>query len=1054
VKRTLPEYMVPSAVVVLEEMPLTANGKVDRKRLPEPEGRLTGGEYVGPRTEVEEKLVEIWQQVLNLERVGVHDNFFELGGDSILSIQIVVRARAAGIRMTPKDIFYCQSIAELAMTAGRQQVVIQEQGTVSGPVVLTPVQRWFLELDMEEKHHFNQSVLLEVKEGLPAAIVKKVINKIVEHHDALRLRFELRGGEWRQFNAPAEQEVVFQELDLSRIPELEQAGTITAEAAKLQTTLDVTKGPLIRGQWFHLKPGGPSRLLIVIHHLAVDGVSWRILLEDLQEGCQQLLQGQELRFAAKTTSFQQWAQRLKEYAESAAMQKELTYWTRLGAERFELLPRDGLVAGHGRRSYLSISLDKKETELLLHDIPQRYRTQINDVLLTALLLAFEQLTGQRRLRLDLEGHGREDLFDDMDVTRTIGWFTSIYPVVLELSELGIGAALKSVKEQLRGIPNSGISYGLLRYLNPRGANRLKGVPAAEVSFNYLGQLDQLVRTGGDFALAGECSGPTESEKAKPRYLLNISAWTIEGQLTLGVVYDEGIHSRATIDTFGRAFISSLGRVIAHCRSTNRISLSTSDVPLARLSQQELNEILDASGDIEDVYPLSPLQEGILFHSLYTPNSGMYFLQLRTVIKGKLNLSCFKQAWRALIAKHAILRTSFVWEGLERCHQIVHQSADATWDHRDWRELSSEMQGESLRLYLEQDRGKGFDFSKAPLMRFGLFRLSKDSWDFVWSSHHLLFDGWSLRLLFVDVLGFYERLCHGQAIATDHSLPYREFIAWIEKREWEEAEGYWRNGLSGFTVPTPIGAAQISPASDSSARGELRNDLPMELAEKLQTVAKKMRLTLNTLFQGAWALLLSQYSGRDDIMFGVTMSGRPAELSGVDRMVGLFINTLPFRVRIDLASGLGEWLKQLQEDQVELRRYDYSPLTKIQSWSEIQRGVPLFESIMAFENFPTETSLRTDHCGLEVEDPVLLEADNYALVLVVTVKPRLTTVIKYDRWRFTDDAIASIAAALQQIIENIADNSDASLVEVLGGGGPLEHSAGMSNYGADRAQYNF
>ncbi len=491
-RERLPDYMVPAAFVTLDALPLTANGKVDRKALPAPEQPSVESGYVVPRTREEEILAAVWAQVLRLPRVGVNDNFFELGGDSILSVQIVSRARQAGLLVTMRQIFEHPTVAGLARHAtATDPSGSTGQGPVVGEVPLIPIQRWFFEEGFADPHHFNQALFLEPREPLAPAALERAMAAIVEHHDALRMRFDVHS--WRQENAPAEPVAPCYQVDLSGLPVPRQGEAFERAAAALQAGFDLSAGPLIRLALFNAGAGQPARLFWVAHHLVVDGVSWRVLLEDLEGAYRQAARGLRPTFPPKTTSFQEWARRLAEHAGSDALARELEFWCETARARVPRLPVDfpGGTAGDlfGDEASVSFELSAGETADLLQTLPSVYHNRIDDALLSALVRALADWAGSPRLRVDLEGHGREPLFDDLDVSRTVGWFTSLYPVVLEAGDAGPGEALVSAKERLRAVPGRGIGYGLLRHLgNAEAVRLLEAAPGAEILFNYLGQV--------------------------------------------------------------------------------------------------------------------------------------------------------------------------------------------------------------------------------------------------------------------------------------------------------------------------------------------------------------------------------------------------------------------------------------------------------------------------------------------------------------------------------------------------------------------------------------
>lgn len=585
--RSLPEYMVPSAFVFFDRLPLTPNGKVDRAALPAPaHSRPDEKVYAPPRNPVEEALAQIWSGVLNVDRISVNDNFFELGGDSILIIQIVARANRAGIRLSPRQMFQHQTIAELAAVAGTATVATAQQEAVTGRVLLTPVQARFFEVTRHEPHHYNQAVLLEVHGKADAPRFAKAIEKLLLHHDALRLRFVDGHDGWQANIVAPDHDAPFEVVDFSTLDEAEQSRAVETNAARLHASLNLQDGPLMRVALFDRGPQRSSYLLIVIHHLAVDGVSWQILLEDLQSLYQQLS------LPAKTTSFKHWAELVSDHARSAILRNELPYWLAIGDHLPTRLQSDKAGGSNtvAEARTVSVSLNADDTRAVLQEVPVAYSTHINEVLLTALVRAFAPWTGSKSLLIDLEGHGREEIFEGVDLSRTVGWFTTIFPVVLNSSDAeSIIEDLRSMKEQLRLIPNCGLGFGMLRYGSV--GSELEKLPQAEVRFNYLGQVDRVLAESSMFSVAPQSSGPTQSAGAQRQYLLNIIAMVSGGELRLDWTYSTSIHHKETVERLAQSFVEELRDLIARSRTGDKIDYSPSDFPRAKLSQDELNKVL-------------------------------------------------------------------------------------------------------------------------------------------------------------------------------------------------------------------------------------------------------------------------------------------------------------------------------------------------------------------------------------------------------------------------------------------------------------------------------
>ena len=933
----------------LDALPLLPNGKVDRRALPAPESAPRGA-YEPPRTRAEELLARIWSEVLRQEKVSVHDNFFELGGDSILSIQIVSRANRAGLRLSARQLFQHQTVATLAAAAEAARTTEADgrdalEGDVpTGAMPLTPIQRWFLDTHADaDPHHFNQSVLLELQADVPAARLEEALTALERHHDALRMRFVRSGAGWEQSCREACPRTPLLDLDLGGLGEEAARAAIEAAAREAQPGLDLARGPLWRVVRFGRSPSRPL-LLVVIHHLVVDGVSWRVLLEDLQSACEQLARGASVSLPPKTTSFRRWAERLTEHARSGKVDHELAYWRGTVDGDADPLPVDHEARPEqntvGTTGHVTLTLGEEETRALVSEAPAAYRTQIGDLLLTALLQAFRAWTGRDALLVDVEGHGREDLVAGVDLSRTVGWFTTIYPVRLEWTPGGPGDALKAVKEQLRGVPEHGVGYGLLRHLRPADELQSK----AEVSFNYLGRFDDAWGAGTLFAPSGLAPGPTRSARQVRSHLIELNGSVSGGRLHVDWLYSEAFHRRATIERLSRRFEESLRGLVEHCRS-GAWGVTPSDFPLAKLDQAALDRVVAGRRQVEDIYPLSPMQEGLLFHALESPANALYHEQARYEFEGPLEAGALRLAWERVLERHAILRTRFVGAGLERPVQVVERKVPLPWREEDWRGLEAGERERRFEELLKDDRARGFDPTTAPLMRLSLVRLEDERHRLLWSFHHALLDGWSVPLVLQEVLELQRSHARGGAVtAAEPPPPFRRYIEWLSEQDQGEAERYWRAELAGFRVPTPLDAWRRDrrPARGAEAAPEPAERLLVveeETTRRLKEFGRRQGLTLSTLVQGAWAVLLSRYSGERDVLFGVTASGREAPIPGVERGIGLFINTLPLRLRVDRDRRVAEWLVELQARQEERLRHGHSPLWRVQRWSEVKGGGP-------------------------------------------------------------------------------------------------------------------
>ncbi len=567
-KEKLPEYMIPSLFVPLDALPLTPNGKVNRQALPDPIISRTESlhQYLAPHTETEKILAQIWQQILGVERIGIKDNFFEIGGDSLLSIQVVALANQAGLALTPKLIMQHPFIEDLAVLAQHAEAAQVEPQMDSAPFPLTPIQLRFLEQHPVEMHHFNTAMMLEVVWKPKVEVLQKTVQQLMKHHDSLRTSFVRSESGWQGITSNDDLQVPFYYYNLSRTPLRQQKQEIEAIAASLQTSFDVTKAPLFRVAYFNLGVRRAARLLIVFHHLITDAFSWRIFLGDFISVYKQLSEKGEAKLPAKTTSYQTFARHLRQYAENTEMREDLQYWLKIGESEPYSIPVDNPNGEntYGSSDNITFSLKPQITKTLLQRLPKAKGAQINEVLLTALLRTFAQWTGKRHLLIQMDGHGREEILPGVNLSKTMGWFTTSYPVLLNLgSSDDLEEQLEQIKAQLRSVPNHGFNHGVLRYLYPDGQVRaqLKDLPEPEVNFNYLGQFDQAV--SGQMVpikIAKESVGVEQSPKAARPAKLYVVGIVSGRQLHIRWLYSRELHKRSTIEWLANNYVQELEKI--------------------------------------------------------------------------------------------------------------------------------------------------------------------------------------------------------------------------------------------------------------------------------------------------------------------------------------------------------------------------------------------------------------------------------------------------------------------------------------------------------------
>ncbi|SCW86107.1 non-ribosomal peptide synthase domain TIGR01720/amino acid adenylation domain-containing protein, partial [Paenibacillus tianmuensis] len=1033
-QQSLPSHMVPAQLVVLEKLPLTPNGKVDRKALPEPKGGLLfpGADYEAPRTEAERTLTSIWQAVLGVPAVGIRDNYFELGGDSIKSLQVSSKLYQNGYKLEIRDLFQNPTIGGLSPYVQRITRVA-DQGESIGAVELTPVKWWFFEQQYADPHHHNQAVLLYREQGFQEDALRRSISRLVEHHDALRIviRYSENGPPLAWNRSTREGELYsFDLYDMNG--EVDLASAIEAKANEIQSGISLTEGPFVRVGLFRTQAG--DHLLIAIHHLVVDGVSWRILFEDLASAYEQALTEEPIRLPQKTDSFQLWAEKLSQYAKGPEIEHEQAYWQNVTERGFEALPKDheGELSLVGDSDTITVVWTENETEQLLRYANQAYNTEINDLLLTSLGLAVQRWTGMNRVAVNLEGHGREPIIPDLDVSRTVGWFTSQYPVVLDMSaNENLQKSIVAVKEGLRGIPNKGIGYGIWRYLSGLfGPQESRQEP--EISFNYLGQFDQDLENGS-LRFSPYSSGDEISRKAVRTFVLDINGLVSGGVLSLTVSYSRKQYRKETMECFTGLLQSSLREVVAHCAAKTTPTLTPSDVSVRGMTEEELEQIVketSAIAEMENVYALTPMQQGMLFHALLDSDSGAYFEQTSFDIIGYFDVETFRQSFEALLQRHEIFRTNVYNGWRKQPLQVVYRHREADFAVEDIRGLSEEGQHLRVKRLLREDRQRGFDLTRDVLIRVSILRTGDESYHFLWSSHHILMDGWCLSLVTEEVFEMYFAALEKRKPKLEPVTPYSRYIEWLEARDRDEAAAYWRNYLSGYGEQTLLPSSKAREQEAGPLFGSLFCHLGKPLTEQINRYARQHQITIHTLLQTAWGILLHRYNGTNDAVFGSVVAGRPAEIPGIERMIGLFINTVPVRIRCEAGDTFTEVVTGVQRRYLESNAYDSYPLFEIQASTEQKQE--LVNHIMVFENFPVEdqmSQIGSGEAAFKVENIEIAEQTNYDFNLIVAPGENLLVRFEYNTRFYHEADVQRIQAHLTYLLEQVVANPDIRIHEL-------------------------
>jgi amino acid adenylation domain-containing protein/non-ribosomal peptide synthase protein (TIGR01720 family) len=989
----LPDYMIPSAYVVLEELPLTENGKVNRQALPNPVAFHATDEL--PVGEMEQIIANAWKEVLGVSVVYRKDNFFRLGGDSILSLQVIAKAAQSGVSITPKQIFQYQSVEKLAKVAIQKEHMEAEQGFVAGEVDLTPIQSWFFAQESTNPHHFNQAVMMQLTLPLSLDQVGQVWQKLHQHHDALRIKFYQQDGAWSAYS-DEECTVSMKVHDLSSYHYEQQLFEINRLADYYQRSLHLADGLITRLIYFDLGKKENPRLLLIAHHLVVDGVSWRIIMEDFATLSEQLYLHKPMQLPAKTTSYQRYAQLMK----YQRMEKQSAK-----------IPQPPIPVDHeGENTEASCKLvhysfSTEETTKLL-----RSSAKVEDLLLTALVRTMVKWTGKTDISVDLEGHGRDAWEDQIDVSRTVGWFTKLYTVPFSVKEnVTALEALRMVKDQ--------------RYTAYQRTPMGQSDSNSFISFNYLGQFRQLDQESGALISAPESVGETVHPSMKRSYLLDAFGVVSSGQLNFSLRYSENVHQQETMKQLLDHICQEVHIMMVKLEETSEQVYTQADFPLSKLTLEEFSML--PSRGVGDIYPLAPLQKGMYFHSQFGQTKGEYITQLAMTLEGEWNKNRWLDAWNKLIARHEVLRTSFWSKGLKEPHQVVHDAVELHVEYIDWRHLPSKEKSSYVSSWLERDREEALDLSLAPVMRLAFLQLEPEKVVMVWTHHHILLDGWSVPLVLQELIQLY----HQQQLPMS-PVPYSRYIKWLSGRSKHEARNFWEYQLKGITSPTLLRKSVGKQSAQS-----IKRYVSKKTTDEVKRFAKANQLTLSTVMQGAWALLLQHISKQDDLLYGITTSGRSTEIEGIEKMVGLFIQSLPTRVIVDKDLRLVDWLQTLQLQQIEQRKYEYPSLVDIQGWSDIPRGMPLFETLFVFENYPTPKTDDTSSNEMSITDLKVQDQSNVPLVFVSGPGEQILLQFQFLSPSFTKDEVDSYLDQLLILLDQLISDS----IQKVGRLCSLEHA---------------
>ncbi|BCE07341.1 non-ribosomal peptide synthetase [Bacillus paralicheniformis] len=1028
-EREMPDYMIPSYFVKLDRLPRTPSGKVDRSALPEADGNLIEGtRYDPPRNEIERKLVQVWREILGAEDIGISHHFFAAGGDSIKALQIVSRLAKMNLKLEMKALFANPKIKDLSRLITEETRHRKHNKPVTGETELLPIQKRYFANNKEELDHFNQSFMLFRKDGYDENFVRTAFNKILEQHDALRMIYEEKDGDIIQYNRGYRENLF--DLDVYDVRGLDnQAEKVFELATGIQKKSSIRKGKLVHLGIFRADEG--DHLLIAIHHLVVDGVSWRILFEDFETLYLQALKGKPLDIGYKTDSYQEFARQLKKYAQSRRLLKEREYWQKALEADAPFIPAEKLERDTFEHSAtLCIRISPDVTAKLLRNANKAYNTEINDILLTALIAAVRDITGENKLKVMMEGHGREDILDGVDITRTIGWFTTVYPVFIDLGEeKEISQNIKMVKETLRKIPNKGIGYGVLKYMT----EELQKIQTqAPLSFNYFGEMNNDMNRKV-FSQSPFSPGESIGGKIARHCAVEMNAISLNGELTIYTTFNQDQYQTSAIEQLNQSFKENLEKIVDHCVDKEVSDMTPSDYGDVSLGLEELERIKDkySAFQIEKIYPLANMQKGMLFHNAMDQTSGAYLQQIVIELKGRVHPDILEESFHEIVKRHEILRASFEYEITSEPRQIIARERKTPFASIDLTGENRTRQHRFIETYLKEDQEKGFDLSSEALMRVCLIRMNDESYRLIWSHHHILLDGWCLGIVLSELFSLYGKIMKGESRRLKEPKPYGDYIKWLEEQDKEEAAAYWKDYLKGYESRSELPAFNRGATSEEYGGKEKVISFSKELTTKITRIAKTHHVTINTVLQGIWGMILAKYNNTDEVVFGTVVSGREAPVDGIEEMVGLFIHTIPTRISFEGARSFKEVLKKTQAESIESNRYSYMNLSEIQELSEMKRE--LITHVMAFQNYAFDEELfrsQSGESGFELEGVHGKEQTNYDFNLTgVLENEQLKLKLTFNENVYDDTIIETLVKHIITVAEQVAEDETQTLRDI-------------------------
>ncbi|MEC0128815.1 non-ribosomal peptide synthetase [Paenibacillus pabuli] len=1022
--RYLPQYMLPAEYIPMDRLPLSANGKVDIKKLP-----VISAEPIQSKlplqvdTPGEADLLQAWREILRAPDAARDDHFMRLGGDSIKAIQIAARMKKCGYRLEAADILRWKTVSSIAPLLIPMDEAMPHRASelLEGDVPLAPIQHWFFRQDFAQMNYWNNSVTLIGAARFNDELVRETFRLLTVHHHALRMTFKRDGNHIQQSCNNADRQAfafhVAEEMDGMDVDKFK---AITERMTEdMHQAMDMEHGPLV--QVGLIRGRDRDELILIIHHLVIDAVSWRILLDDFYDIYFALKQDIRPVLPSSSDSYLDYVQKMRAYIAVGEWKHELRYWKKELTRQVSPLNGDGInLKGQVRDcAVASLHFTQKATKALMQSATERYEVETSSLLLAALGTAMEAVGIPDGLWVNMEGHGREGFGEAADYSRTVGWFTSHYPIYLDTSAAKTpDKYVVQLHRNLQRIPHRGAGFNVLKYMLAEEESRQLNAYEIEpqICFNYLGEMDDS-RYQDLFRLSQLPMHGTESPDADRPFVITCNVLLSDGRMLIEFDYNKQQFSEEIIQRMLQAFLSGWETIMYAGERPVFTNIENEGFQLVPSADRAILQ-QTAPLPLLKAYPLSPMQESMLFYYLRFPDSTAYEEQCVIHLQGNVDPERLRYCFQQVVNRHDILRTFFALRELERPLQAVVKSWMLPFEFMDWTGENGGCESEKLEQYLQQNRDRRFNlFGEVPL-RVALIRTDANSYCLVWNFHHILLDGWSVGLLLSNIFDLYA-----EPSATQSFVPaaqYCEYIQWLEQRDPSVAEAYWETYLAGYRSKSVL--PRIKETSGQYNRDELTRNLPEALQHALLQLSAEYGLTLNILFQAAWAAVLQNLSEIEDILFGAVVSGRSVEVKEINSMIGLFINTIPVRIKSASVTFL-QLASQLQSEQLEKEPYSHIPLSAIQK----SGGGAVLDHILVFENYPLELKLPS---GLEMADYDLQEYTSYDFNLIVEPHEGFLVRFVYNDVAYRAEEMADWMNCLFLVLNQISENPNVLLKELF------------------------